>query len=109
MGRTSNSTENLSTFCTISIILRNEVYPDYVNHTYELDYDSNRSVEVKYSESFFIYGQEWRLKIYPTGNGQAPGHLSLFLELLNVKKIICRLQIALSTPLLACSISFGWS
>ena len=56
MVRTSNSTENLSTFCTISIILRNEVYPDYVNHTYELDYDSNRSVEVKYSESFFIYG-----------------------------------------------------
>ena len=62
------------------------MYPDYVNHTYELNYDSSKYLDVKYSESFFIYGQEWRLKIYPTGNGQSPGHLSLFLEMINVKK-----------------------
>jgi tripartite motif-containing protein 37 len=63
---------------------RNEVYPEYVNQTFEFDYQSYHLSEIWYSEVFRTYGQEWRMKVYPHGNGQSPGHLSLFLELLNV-------------------------
>lgn len=61
------------------------VKPEYVASAFILhDFTVLQShTEVTYSEPLHCYNSNWRLKLYPSGNGSAQHtHLSLFLEML---------------------------
>lgn len=61
---------------------RHELVPKFHKFTYRLGKYSEHGEPIVYSEAERVNGIEWRLKIYPRGNGVAKGtHLSVFLEL----------------------------
>jgi hypothetical protein len=68
--------------CKIFFNFRHEIVPRYNEFDYILkDY---RSLEdgIVYSDVYHLNGIEWRLKIYPHGNGLVKEtHLSVFLEM----------------------------
>ena len=67
-----------------SLVTTNDIIPDFQSYNYELNNFSTLDYSVVYSESYFLNGIEWRLKIYPRGNGQAKNkYLSVFLEMTN--------------------------
>jgi tripartite motif-containing protein 37 len=47
-----------------------ELIPEYTIFTFKLNNFTNAS-GIVYSPSFLVNGIEWRLKIYPKGNGVA--------------------------------------
>ncbi len=59
-----------------------ELLPEYNNFEYELKEFLQCDGGIVYSDSFVLNGVEWRLKIYPRGNGVAKGkYLSVFVEM----------------------------
>ena len=67
-----------------SLVYTNDIFPDFHHCTYKLNDFSTLDYSVVYSESYMLNGIEWRLKIYPKGNGQAKDKcLSVFLEMTN--------------------------
>eukprot|EP01135_Chromosphaera_perkinsii_P000117 Nk52_evm13s32 gene=Nk52_evmTU13s32 len=67
-------------------IFSNEIVPDYVQGRFRIENFRNRcfkgSKGVMYSDVVETYGLQWRLKIYPNGNGVAKHtYLSVFIEL----------------------------
>lgn len=63
-----------------SFITTHEIIPEFHSFTYELANFSSLDYTIVYSESYLLNGIEWRLKIYPKGNGQAKDKcLSVFL------------------------------
>ncbi len=59
-----------------------ELLPEYNNFEYELKDFSQCGGGIMYSDPFVLNGVEWRLKIYPRGNGVAKGrYLSVFVEM----------------------------
>ena len=59
---------------------RHELVPKFHKFTYELTSYSQLGEGIVYSDPEELNGIEWRLKIYPRGNGIAKStHLSVFL------------------------------
>lgn len=56
-----------------------ELSPEYSNHTFELTYPN--VADIVYSPPFSVFGQNFKLKIYPGGSANVRNHLSLFLEM----------------------------
>lgn len=68
----------------MSLVSTNDILPDFNQCIYKLNDFSTLDYSVVYSESYLLNGIEWRLKIYPRGNGQAKDKcLSVFLEMTN--------------------------
>jgi hypothetical protein len=60
--------------------LRHELVPKYHKFTYLLQDYPQQGEAIVYSDPCELNGIEWRLKIYPRGNGVAKNtHLSVFL------------------------------
>jgi hypothetical protein len=56
--------------------------PKFHKFSYVLENYSQLGEGIIYSPPEVVNGLEWRLKVYPRGNGVAKGtHLSVFLEL----------------------------
>lgn len=67
-----------------SMMSINDILPDFHQCVYRLNDFSTLDYSVVYSESYMLNGIEWRLKIYPKGNGQSKDKcLSVFLEMTN--------------------------
>lgn len=59
---------------------RQEIVPKYQTFTYEMKKNLLTHEGITYSEPYIVNGIEWRLKIYPRGNGVAKDtHISVFL------------------------------
>lgn len=66
--------------CKTSFKLSHELVPKYKKFTYILKNYSEQVESIIYSDPYEINGIEWRLKIYPKGNGVAKNtHISVFL------------------------------
>lgn len=64
------------------LLPRHELVPKYHKFAYRLKHYSSITESIIYSDVYEINGMEWRLKIYPKGNGLAKNsHISVFLEL----------------------------
>jgi hypothetical protein len=62
--------------------------PSYTEFTYEMKGYGGLGEGVLYSQAENVNGVEWRLKVYPRGNGKARGQwLSVFLEMSQVISI----------------------
>ena len=69
---------------SVIIDFQSELVPNYETGIFEIkNYSEIRFIkEVIYSDILEINGMEWRLKVYPNGNGIAKGsYLSIFLEM----------------------------
>lgn len=70
-----------------TFLFRSEIVPAYDSASFELKNFSKlkQTQEIVYSEVLNANGIQWRLKIYPNGNGVAKGaYLSVFLEMVKV-------------------------
>jgi len=82
-----NLEDNLKTFSfeySINLILSCDIVPQFSTQVYIITEFSKKQLtqEVIYSESLFTNGIQWRLKVYPNGNGASKGvYLSIFLEM----------------------------
>lgn len=66
----------------MNLCLSHELVPKYRKFTYQMDHYGQLTDSIVYSHSYEINGIEWRLKIYPKGNGVAKNtHISVFLEM----------------------------
>lgn len=65
----------------MSLDIFSELIPDYNIFSYKLENYASTS-GIIYSPSYIVNGIEWRLKIYPKGNGIAKDkYVSVFVEM----------------------------
>lgn len=71
---------------------RSEIVPPFDSGIFHLKPYSKlkHTQEIVYSDTLLSNGLQWRLKIYPNGNGAAKGvYLSVFLEMIKVLLPLC--------------------
>jgi hypothetical protein len=56
---------------------RHELVPSYTEFTYEMKGYGGLGEGVVYSQAENVNGVEWRLKVYPRGNGKARGAVAV--------------------------------
>lgn len=65
-----------------SLSFRQEIVPKYQTFAYTMKNYLLTHEGITYSDPYIVNGIEWRLKIYPRGNGVAKdSHISVFLEM----------------------------